>query len=254
LSKRLQLDAVALDAAFDAFLQDRYASALKALSPEIEPGQKATPEINPDQVTSDTELPDKYYDQLKLGNLLLQQGNLELAELFLEKAQQLFPQYAGDDSSYWQLATLYLQQGRHELAERQLDSMIAINAENYAAHLQLAKLRARRGDHAAAVTVLEAANFIFPYDLELHELLAKHLASEDLWDLVARERRALLALDPVDKAEAYYQLAYAYDRAGNRASAREQILYALEIAPNFYRAQELLLSLRGAEPAPPEAQ
>lgn len=254
LPRRLQLDAAALDAAFDAYLKDRYAGALKALSTQLAPGQTAPPPINPDQVTRDTEVPEKYYDQLKLGNLLLQQGNLELAELFLGKAQQLFPQYAGNDSSYWLLATLYLQQGRYEQAEQQLADMTAINADHYEAHRQLAKLRAQRGDHAAAATALEAANYIFPYDLELHQALAQHLAVEGLWDEVARERRALLALNPVDKAEAYYQLAYAYDRAGNRASAREQILYALEIAPNFYRAQELLLSLQEAQPDPAAVQ
>ena len=254
LPKRLQLDAAALDAAFDTFLRDKYAGALLALSNEKDPGQEPRPTINLDQVTRDTEVPDKYYDQLKLGNLLLEQGNLELAELFLEKAQQLFPEYAGADSSYWLLAGLYLQQGRHEQAERQLASMIAINAEHHEAHLQLARLRAQRGDHEGAAAALEAAIYIYPYDPELHQALALHLASLENWDKVVRERRALLALDPVDKAEAYYQLAYAYSRVGDRYSAREQILYALEIAPNFYRAQELLLSLRGAEPVPAEPQ
>ena len=53
-----------------------------------------------------------------------------------------------------------------------------------------------------------------------------------------------MALDPVDRAEAHYQLARAHARAGDRSSAREQILYALEIAPNYFEAQELLLTLR----------
>jgi tetratricopeptide (TPR) repeat protein len=254
LPRHLQLDAAELDADFDAYLQDKYASALQALRSAQTAEQKAAPAINPELVTRATEVPDNYYDQLNLGSLLLQQGNLELAELFLDKAQQMFPQYAGDDSSYWLLATLYLQQDKYQQAEQQLADMTAINAEHYAAHWRLAELRAQRGDHAAAAAALEAANYIFPYDLELHEALAGHLASEGLWDAVARERRALLALDPVDKAEAHYQLAYAYERAGNRASAREQILYALEIAPNFYRAQALLLSLQGLDPAPGAAQ
>jgi len=254
LLKRLQLDAAAFDVAFDNYLRDKYTSALRALSQELEPGQPPTAALDADEVTADTVLPDKYFDQLKLGELLLEQGNLELAELFLKKTQQLFPQYAGPDSSYWLLAALYLQQDNKELAEQQLADLIAIDAENYDAHLLLAKLRAQRGDEAGAAAALEAAIYIYPYDLEMHAALAEHRASQGRWDQVARERRALLALDPVDKAEAYYQLAYAYDQAGNRASAREQILYALEIAPNFYRAQELLLALREAKPAATEQQ
>ena len=49
----------------------------------------------------------------------------------------------------------------------------------------------------------------------------------------------------VDMAEARYRLAYAHFRAGNNDAARYQVLRALEIAPNYYEALELLLELRG---------
>lgn len=254
LLQHLQLDSAALDAAFDDYLKTRYATALTALSKNAEPGEQPAPAQPPAQVTVETALPDKYFDQLKLGQLLYEQGNLELAELFLQRAQQLFPEYAGSDSSYWLLARLYLQQEQYALAEAQLDQLIAINAEHYPAQLELAKLRVKRGDIAAAAAALEGAVYIYPYDLDLHRDLAAYHTSLGNWERVARARRALLALDPVDRAEAHYQLAFAYERAGNRSSAREQILYALEIAPNFQRAQELLLSLRAATPAAPEAQ
>jgi tetratricopeptide (TPR) repeat protein len=246
LTQQLQIDSDALDDAFDDYLKTRYATALKALSSDLEAGQPAQPS---DRVTVETALPDKYLDQIKLGQLLFEQGNLELAELFLQRAQQLFPEYAGDDSSYWLLASLYLQQEKFPQAEAQLEQLVAINAEHYPAQLELARLRAQRGDRAAAAAALEDAVYIYPYDLELHRDLARHQAELGNWSVVARERRALLALDPVDKAEAHYQLAHAYERAGNRSSAREQILYALEIAPNYQRAQELLLSLRKALPS-----
>jgi tetratricopeptide (TPR) repeat protein len=254
LLQQLQLDSAALDAAFDDYLKTRYATALGALSKNVEPGQPAGPADPSSQVTAETALPDKYFDQLKLGQLLYEQGNLELAKLFLQKAQQLFPEYAGEDSSYWLLAQLYLQQEQYPQAEAQLEQLIAINAEHYPAQLELAKLRVKRGAHAAAAQALEGAIYIYPFDLDLHQDLASQHTILGNWELVVRERRALLALDPVDKAEAHYQLGYAYERAGDRSSAREQILYALEIAPNFYRAQELLLSLRAKTPAATEAQ
>jgi Tfp pilus assembly protein PilF len=56
-----------------------------------------------------------------------------------------------------------------------------------------------------------------------------------------RERRAVVALAPVDRPEALYQLAVAYREAGDSASARRTILRALEDAPNFEKAQSLLL-------------
>lgn len=231
----LQLDAAALDAAFDGFLRDRYATALAALDGPAEGA--GAPSL-------DTALPDRYFDQLRVGTSLLEQGDLELAELFLRRAQQLFPEYAGADSSYWLLATLYRQQGKSAAAEQQLAGMTAINAEHYEGQELLAELRATRGDSAGAAEALRAGIYIYPYDPELHRALAGHFERLGRWQDVARERRAVLALDPADLAEAHYQLARAYERGGNRSSAREQILYALEIAPNYYRAQELLLALR----------
>jgi Tfp pilus assembly protein PilF len=86
--------------------------------------------------------------------------------------------------------------------------------------------------------------YIYPYDAPLHEKLAELYAQSGAKDGVVRERQALVALDPVDRAEALFQLALAYFEAGDREGARREVLRALEIAPNFERAQELLLRLR----------
>jgi tetratricopeptide (TPR) repeat protein len=122
--------------------------------------------------------------------------------------------------------------------------MTEINGEHYQAQSMLARLRAERGDIAGAAEALQAAIYIYPYDPDLHRELAAHLEQLQRWPQAARERRVVLALDPVDRAEAHYRLARVYQRGGDRSSAREQILYALEIAPNYYQAQELLLALR----------
>ncbi|MCG6891367.1 MAG: tetratricopeptide repeat protein [Gammaproteobacteria bacterium] len=254
LLQQLQIDSAELDTAFDDYLQTRYATALAALRKDADANAQDAPTQPSQPPNVETALPDKYFEQLELGQLLFDQDQLELAESFLQRAQQLFPEYAGNDSSYWFLATLYLRQENYAQAEAQLEQLIAINAEHYPALLELAKLRAKRGDNAAAAAALERAIYIYPYEIELHQELAGYQASLGNWDQVARARRALLALDPVDRAEAFYQLALAYERAGNRSSAHEQILYALEIAPNFQRAQELLLALRASTPAAMELQ
>ncbi len=236
LPAALKLDTKSLDAAFDRYLKDKYSTALQALGDTEATGEDGT------------SLEHRYFQQMEVGRLLFDKGDLLLAETFLKKAQALFPEYAGEDSSYWLLASIYSKQGKTRQAEQQLGKMIAINAEHYEAHLQFAKLRAEHGNIAGAAEALESAIYIYPYDIQLHQDLAQYQASLGRWDKVARERRALLALDPVDRAEAHYQLAFAYDQAGNRTPAREQILYALEIAPNFYRAQTLLLSLIASQP------
>ena len=61
-----------------------------------------------------------------------------------------------------------------------------------------------------------------------------------------RERRAVLALRPVDRAEALYQLALAHYEADQMGAARRVLLRALEDAPHFEKAQDLLLEVREA--------
>jgi hypothetical protein len=60
-----------------------------------------------------------------------------------------------------------------------------------------------------------------------------------------REFGAVLALHPLDKAQANYDLARACHAAGDAQCAMNAVLAALEIAPDFRPAQKLLLELTG---------
>lgn len=93
--------------------------------------------------------------------------------------------------------------------------------------------------------------FIFPYEIELHLKLAEAHASQGNTAGVVRERRAVVALDPTDRAEALYLLAVAYRANDDRAAARRAVLEALDVAPNYEEALELLLDLRGEAEGPP---
>ena len=64
-------------------------------------------------------------------------------------------------------------------------------------------------------------------------------------DAAVREFKAVVALKPVDPAARYTDLAESYFKSGKRAEARKQTLAALEIAPSYERAQDLLLKLVG---------
>ena len=63
--------------------------------------------------------------------------------------------------------------------------------------------------------------------------------------LKRREFGAVLALHPLDKAQANYDLARACHAAGDAKCAMDAVLAALEIAPDFRPAQKLLLELNG---------
>ena len=80
---------------------------------------------------------------------------------------------------------------------------------------------------------------IVPFDAEAHQKLAGLYDELGEADGAVLERRAVLALDPTDRADAHYRFAAALTAAGDRTEARTQVLRALEIAPSFEAALEL---------------
>jgi tetratricopeptide (TPR) repeat protein len=58
-----------------------------------------------------------------------------------------------------------------------------------------------------------------------------------------RAFRSALAANPPDRAAAHLDLAEAYVTTGQLADAKRETLAALEIAPSFERAQDLLLKI-----------
>ncbi len=63
----------------------------------------------------------------------------------------------------------------------------------------------------------------------------------------------MLALNPLDKASAEFDLAQAYFAAGQKDKAEESVLLALEAAPGFRPAQKLLLQIKSEDGKGPEA-
>ena len=66
-------------------------------------------------------------------------------------------------------------------------------------------------------------------------------------DEALQEYQVAMALNPHDKATAWYRLASAQHALGNVEESQANVLQALDIAPNFRPAQRLLLKLAGGE-------
>ena len=60
-----------------------------------------------------------------------------------------------------------------------------------------------------------------------------------------REFRAAIAAGALDGAAAHCDLAESYVATGDKALAKKEALAAMEIAPGYPRAQDLLLKLVG---------
>ncbi len=240
-----------LDDRFRAYVEERFAGPLAALHPAAERLEEAghrTAGNTPPLEELEARIagsPDDFTARLALGVRLLNDGRLDLAEEHLSHAQQLFPEYAGNDSPYVFLARIAMERGDTRNAEMQLTRLTAINENSYAAHLELATLREELGDLAGAAEALDRALYIYPLERSVHLRLAELSSASGDHDKAVRERRAVVALDPVDRAEALFQLALSLYEAGNMAEARTQVLGALEIAPSYDAAQALLLEITG---------
>ena len=245
-----------IDQALERFVESRYGHAVRAvegLTPEHlglappDPARRTTGGLAGGDPVREARLdPNDFALQLAAGSALFRQDRHDDAVPFLERAIELYPEYAAPGSPYEMLAAIRKARGDRAGAAELLRRLTARNESAYAANLELASLLEALGDHAGAAGALDRAMYIYPYDADAHGRLADLAERLGRHALEVRERRAIVALRPVDRAGAYYRLALAQRRAGDLAGARRSVLSALEAAPNFAEAQDLLLELSGS--------
>jgi tetratricopeptide (TPR) repeat protein len=232
-----------IDERFDGYLRTRFRSQLAVV------GQAGVVDGRGDSVRV-TQQPDsgEFARTMVAGVEALESGNTEEALRNFRRAVTLFPQYAQENSPYVLIARILAERNDLKGAADQLALHNAINENSYDTYVAEARFREQLGDFAGAARALDRSMYIYPYNIASHEKLAELAAKANDKKMVVRERRAVVALKPVDLAEAYYQLAFALHENGENAAARREVLRSLEEAPNFGKAQDLLLKIRGGAP------
>jgi tetratricopeptide (TPR) repeat protein len=228
----LQTTPEAFDRRFDRFVRERFRTALDGL----------------DSWDGEGPVSGGFIAALVRGRQMLADGRADEARRELERAQSLFPEYAGQNGPQWDLSRIHLQRGDTAAALTALARITAHDETALAANTLEAQLRMQRGDSAGAASALVRLNWITPYQAEVHGELAGLADGQRDFDRALQERRAVLLLRPADRLEARYQLARTLWRAGRTDEARREVLQVLEQAPGFEKAQELLLQLRTPPP------
>jgi tetratricopeptide (TPR) repeat protein len=239
------MDLKAFDKKFDAYMRERYAGPLAALKDTLTVGTETSPA---EMLAAANASPRSYRIQMLAAITLAKSGDNDAAIPLLERARDLFPEYGGADGSYAGLAQLYAAKGDSRKAADALSQYVLHNETDYAAHLELARLRTASGDSVSAADALDRAIYINPFDIAVHQELAGLYHGLGDKAKTVRERQAVVALGPADKAEALYQLALAYHEAGDDVNAKKTVLHSLEEAPNYMRAQDLLLQIVDGRP------
>ncbi len=191
-----------------------------------------------------------YPVQMTLGSALRKAGQLDEAMEVFERAAALVPTARGSDSPHGQMAAIAMGKKDSARAITELTALVANDFDNLEAARQLAALLTQTKQDISTPAgaaklrpVYERIVAIDPFDAEAHTTLGRMAMQRNEPDVASREFRTVIALAPVDRAAAYTDLAESYFKAGKRTEAKKQTLAALEIAPTYERAQELLLKL-----------
>ena len=250
--RALGVDLDDFDRDFEAFLKERFAAAIASVGAgeagaSNAPVPAGMPDIVPDIATLEAEVarnPGRFVPRMALGQALFRDGRRAEAAEHFEAALELFPGYGGPGGAHWFLGRIREEEGDTAAAVAHYRAFLALNESHYDARVALAGLLSGGGDGAGAAEVLRQLAYIHPYDIENHEHLAALLEEVGDLDGAVVERRAVLALRPVDRAAAHYRLARMLHLKGDRTAARSAVLAALELAPNYEEALDLLLELR----------
>jgi tetratricopeptide (TPR) repeat protein len=176
---------------------------------------------------------------LKLGTALAAAGDRAAFEP-LEKAAALVPMAIGDDSPHAVMAALAEKLGDTARAIKEYQLLLAQDHTAVEPARRLAAL-ATTAEPAVVAMAYDRVVSIDPFDAQGHTILGR-LALQNKDAVTAlREFKAALAIGPADRASAHCDLGEGYLLAGRAAEAKKEALAALEIAPTFERAQELLL-------------
>jgi len=226
----LKLTPAQLDAKFDGWVRARFASPLRAITAS----------------DSGRALGGEFVTAMRRGAEYLSRKQADSARAALERAEALFPDYAGASAPAQHLATLAMDRGDYKEALAQITRVTTRYETAWDANMLEVQLREKLGDTLGTRPALERLLWISPYDVELHAKLAELATRAGDHRTALRERRAIVALNPPDPIGARYELARALAASGDVASARREVLGVLEQAPSFEKGQALLLELRAA--------
>ena len=226
-----------VQASFDARLERDYAALRAALK---------TPSI-PDDPTVDelraiaTDNPGSFGVQMTLAQALQRAGDAGAAIEALERASRLVPAANGEANPNALIARIAIEQGDTTRAIRALEAVVTVDSADVESARQLVALVEPLGDAVRTAAAYALVAELDPFDVEAQTVVGRRALQQRDATRALRAFRSAMAAGPADRAVAHLDLAEAYFMAGQFGDAKRETIGALEIAPSFERAQDLLL-------------
>ena len=235
----------AVEASFKTFVDQRYGALARAMA---EPPSRVAGDDLSGLRARAAQAPGNFASQLALGAALVKTGDFAGARVPLERAASLAPTAVGSGSPRGLLSEVAERLGDSTQARKELAMLLASDHSNTPAARKLAALA---GNNPAAADdrdfALRLIADVDPFDADNHVQLGRRLFSKKSYQAALIEFQAALALGPPNLAEAHTDLGETLFQVGRKEEAKRHVLIALQSAPTYARAQDVLLAILGRE-------
>jgi cellulose synthase operon protein C len=229
------------DREFNAYVETKAKPLHQALSTQT----NVVASMSKEEVLKMLATQDTFALRIRAAELLAADGDAQGAVTHYIRALELFPYTAGPGNPYESLAKLLEQKGDPAQAAKVLEGLVKNDENNLEALKTIARIRLALGERQQALDALQASFFISPFDYKLHTQAGELSVELKDYSRALTEFEVALALAPPNIAEANYNVATAFHALGRQPEAKRSVLRALEAAPRYEKAQELLLRIVG---------
>ena len=186
--------------------------------------------------------PQSFSVQMQLGVELRKAKDPAGALAAFERAAKIIPRAA----PAWSLiASVALEQKDNARAIQALETLVKVDHNDVESARQLASLLEPTKDAAKLEDAYLRVLTTDPFDVTAQSGYGRLAFKRGDADAALRAFRSALALKPPDRATAHTDLAEVYLQKRQTADAKRELLAALELAPSYERAQDLLLKIAG---------
>jgi len=161
----------------------------------------------------------------------------------LKQLISINPTYIGGQNSYERLASVYQKLERTSEERSVLEQFAAINDDAVSANLRLVELQTAASDWSALEQTAARLFAIDPLLNQPHLIRATVAEKRKKPAGATRALSRLLLLSPDDPADIHFRLAKSLHAQGKMEDAKRHTLMALEEAPRYRDAHQLLLKL-----------
>ncbi len=186
-----------------------------------------------------------FHTRLMLGLICLGKKETEKAAQYLREAKEIFPNYVGGNNPYLILAKIYEAQKKTDLARKEREAFLALDANNYKLRIKLANEYAKEKNYEKVAQLLKEAQDIFPFDFKMQALRAKALEKIRRKKEAIQAYHAVVALKPKKDIHVYYtKLAQLYLETSNEQQAKFYAAQALQIKPGYRPANKIFQKIK----------